>query len=911
MRALAIVFRYELWMLLRSRPFLLLIGLACWVEGVMYFEGVRAMDYNTAHSVLGDEMHIIYLIATAYVGLFAINRLRTTGVQPLLMACPIPTPAWFVGQWLAGLCALMIPLSILLYPAGFLMRHRYMIDYSGETTLYVQLFTTLPAVAVILALAIWMRTLFKNNIMAMIVLALVFGAMAWLANSNLLRQIDPSSGRSILRAVPLIQYFSESHYNQIRHVLDRGSAVFTQWEDWRNLLAPFALAGVFLLLAGYHLRRTEPQRKVLGNYGRRWYHAPTFARMAFDLKTDPHISIRQHVTLALLILFVGSQGLWTLAGDVLRPLVADKREAVTDAGYEWHDPHIFTDEQILKATIHGEKRIQTPENLEIDLTLSTDGETSGRQMMISGSAFYQYRDPQVTMGGAPLPAEMHRRTLFIDSGGFETIPADQRFELHISARKDPTAREAVGAGLQTVSLRSVGLVTGRQVYQKPDGSSDYTWATNRGETWPLELELAVPADYELLVAPIAVEPENSDRRATYRMNVPAALNGWTQNLLFDNSGRLGVVSLSDLKPDVRFIVPVAMRKVTREMLELARPTIEEFSRLHRIEPDQPVWIIVRQLRNNQIGYTLNEIRQGWAIIHQRGRLPNWRQSHFIDRIEGMQMLILATLYSSEFEYGGRHSISNFYDLGQFLPIEQYRYGQYVQSGVFAGTGANLIRGLNQHLSLVNRFIPFPFEPVPATVNRTNYRHWEGKTRQTLLEEKRIPIFQMLYLQLGHEQWQEMIRRLKIRIRTADFDATMLQSVAEEAHGKSLQQFFDYWTRDGEGYPVYEIDSATAGIRTDPNDESTLYDVTVSVANRGSGRMPVPVQLTTSKGVIEEKLWIGPGEIVPWSVTTRDVPRTVAVDPQGWILSGPKWNADGGYWEDPNRNMGVAVESPGT
>ena len=86
-----------------------------------------------------------------------------------------------------------------------------------------------------------------------------------------------------------------------------------------------------------------------------------------------------------------------------------------------------------------------------------------------------------------------------------------------------------------------------------------------------------------------------------------------------------------------------------------------------------------------------------------------------------------------------------------------------------------------------------------------------------------------------------------------------------------------------GFPSYRINRADFEIITTDEEDMTQYLVTIEIENLGSGRMPVPIVLSTSKGPIEEKVWIGDQETVIWTVRSKHLPKKVSVDPRGWIL----------------------------
>ena len=73
-------------------------------------------------------------------------------------------------------------------------------------------------------------------------------------------------------------------------------------------------------------------------------------------------------------------------------------------------------------------------------------------------------------------------------------------------------------------------------------------------------------------------------------------------------------------------------------------------------------------------------------------------------------------------------------------------------------------------------------------------------------------------------------------------------------------------------------------------------------------MPVPLQLTTARLPVEERVWIGAGETVTWSTTASSLPREVSVDPQGWIMTRPYRDPGDTFWiTQPKRDVDLMPE----
>ena len=180
------IFRYELLMQLKSARFKGLCVLLVLVNLGFYQNGVRAQEMPSAGNFADDEIVVFYLIAAVFAGLFSIGRVRKTGMHSILMVRPFATFTLVLGQMLAALVSLLILVVLLFFPAGFILRWHLGLEFPLLPFFYLLLFYLIPGACCVLAFTIWIRTCFKHNVVALIVLGLLFTGMMFLANSDLL-----------------------------------------------------------------------------------------------------------------------------------------------------------------------------------------------------------------------------------------------------------------------------------------------------------------------------------------------------------------------------------------------------------------------------------------------------------------------------------------------------------------------------------------------------------------------------------------------------------------------------------------------------------------------------------------------------------------------------------------------------
>jgi len=112
---------------------------------------------------------------------------------------------------------------------------------------------------------------------------------------------------------------------------------------------------------------------------------------------------------------------------------------------------------------------------------------------------------------------------------------------------------------------------------------------------------------------------------------------------------------------------------------------------------------------------------------------------------------------------------------------------------------------------------------------------------------------------------------KKRARLEDF-----VQIAEAASGRRLDWFFSEWLY-GDVLPDYRI----ADMRVSVSHDTTFVDV--KVENTGTGLMPVPVTLFTSKGQRTSEVWLAAHESAEMRFISKSQPKRVEIDAQKWIL----------------------------
>lgn len=883
MRQLLTIFHYELLLQFKSVRFKATCLLAGLIAFGFYNELVRNQELQPLqNSLLAFESFPTYLIAIVITGLFSIGRIRAAGMHPILMTKPFPTFALLLGQLLAGLITLLVPLFILFFSFGILGRWQYEIDFPFMPLLYIMLFFMIPLICCVLAATIWVRTCFKNNLVAIVILAILFFAIGFFANKYLTtRGTGSNDGQvtQIHRFVPMASYLCEDYWKSQMSVLDQPQVSFTRREDWINLLASIFYCNVFLMLGGYHLRRTEPQRKVLGAYGRRWFHTPTFLRMACDLKIDPNVTWRHHLVLLGMLGFIFYRTAVPMIPDEMlsgRRAAAAQPGDTTDARY---DPKKFPASRILKIRIFDDVQLMTPDRYHSEMTVAVDGDTSGTMAILRLFYRSQYDLRSLTLDGTPLHYKRVNEDAFIDGQQFKLFADGHRHKMVFEAERSTTQQSGSAFDLLvTYFNRGYSFVESKLPLRDDDGKRYEIFSWEVKESWPVNLTLIAPRLAQIISAPVTPEVRQEGKFTRYHFEIPPDnIHNIRYSTTFAPQGGYAILDASDKRLKFAMAVPDVYESVARDLLELAEPVLHDFHDLYHFAPEsQTAYISPRAHDVNP--NLMKEIRKYRNIYRYRGYLYNYEEERLGEALKTFEKSILYTAYN-----GAGMSHFNNWDKYSFF-------------------AENFTKGLNHRISRNRQYEPPEFTPVSAHLEAKAASPLQRHTREEMMEiQSHWPVFQMLYLALGRETWLAMLGRLQRDPATGRLTPEILQRAAEGASGQKLAWFFDYWLRDGLDLPCYRIDSASAKLGAPGADNQTQYNVKAVIQNCGTGRMPVPLRLKTVKSAIDEKLWIGSGETVTWTVTCHERPQEVSVDPDGWILTKP-------YWVETNKTWTVTANA---
>ncbi|HPK03712.1 MAG TPA: hypothetical protein PLS90_14785, partial [Candidatus Sumerlaeota bacterium] len=255
------------------------------------------------HSFLPSDVLVsrwvlpLYLLAVVFIGLYSMARIRETGIRPLIMTKAFPTMVLPAGQWLGGMLALALLFGLGLFPAAVALRFTTDIVVYLRPMGWMLVFNLLPGAGLVLACTLWIRACFRHNLTALIILGALGGGLTFVANRYFVVGGEPF----VFQFHPLLAPFADPWWRRLRDVELQSMIPLLDPAEWRRVAWMLGAVTLFLHLTTYHLRRTEPQRKVLGTYGASWADMPTFVRLLADLRVDPHVGWRAHLVLGVML----------------------------------------------------------------------------------------------------------------------------------------------------------------------------------------------------------------------------------------------------------------------------------------------------------------------------------------------------------------------------------------------------------------------------------------------------------------------------------------------------------------------------------------------------------------------------------------------------------------------------------
>ncbi|HPB32848.1 MAG TPA: hypothetical protein PLB62_15470, partial [Candidatus Sumerlaeota bacterium] len=517
----------------------------------------------------------------------------------------------------------------------------------------------------------------------------------------------------------------------------------------------------------------------------------------------------------------------------------------------------LSENMLLPVRIHRTESFVSPDYMKTRMTISCDADTSGT-VAVLGFPHPYTRKKRLLEDKPVLFYPGNDSCYYIEGAQFASI-CDGR-EREVLLEYDGTNITRENPMMMNYSTWPEKFITKRKRIDNGMGGSGYMWDWFHTEAWPHVVEIANAwPDPPVLsyITPVKVGDRSHRRQGAlsflkkslnvWRFEIPKELAYASSDVIFsfNGPGRDAFFSLPDSSRNIRFFCDKSYERDARECLEVLQPVIEEFCGLYgigetaRINVNLPTHIL-KQIRIGKIQYIRYSRYSGNS---------QWLLGNITSNIFSVQTQILNDLFWQRMRF-----------LGLFG-----KYTKELQSFL----NNNMTRGLNHAFSPDQTFLPPAFSPTPRHLDDKLLRQ-QGATPRKMWENRSVtpPVFQMLYLVMGHDAWIQMLKLLREGVEEHNQDETFIQTCAEQAWEQPLDWFFDFWMNSDLEFPRYRLDKAEARILEQGDEDQTRYELTVVLANETGGRMPVPLVIETAISRMENKVWVGAGETVSWSIVIR-------------------------------------------
>jgi len=204
-------------------------------------------------------------------------------------------------------------------------------------------------------------------------------------------------------------------------------------------------------------------------------------------------------------------------------------------------------------------------------------------------------------------------------------------------------------------------------------------------------------------------------------------------------------------------------------------------------------------------------------------------------------------------------------------LHRYAYAEGAHGGLMASTRRDLAFVPWRPIPNLRR--PFDLGKAQSEVWREEYSDTNGAHRL-----RALALHHMLRGLLGEDRYLAFLRSLDGH---EELTIALFQQKASEAHGSSLDWFFEQWL-EGTELPEYAVREGDALLIRDRETRALNYRISIIAENRGGARMPVPWRLQTEGDPLSGTIELGPGGSGTLTLTTLDRPVVFELDPDGWV-----------------------------
>jgi ABC-type transport system involved in multi-copper enzyme maturation permease subunit len=820
------------------------------------------------------SLAIIWIGGVA-LALDSCSRLRRTGMEKILFPRPFATFTFVLGRYL-GVLLVILPVAAVPWIGFGLLQTIYgHSEVVWQPFLSCYAFVVVPVLIPLVALALWLRSVLKHDLAAILFIGLFSVLFVYLARDpvDILRR----NWQALVGSSPALGARIDFH------------------AQLPGLLILGFLTLFFLLLAPFHLRRQEPQRRILRRGGYRWFAIPTFLRWLTDLRMDRNLPVLLKVSALIAALVVGAGAVFgyiEVREANRKQISIGKRMNELRESPPPTSPFDLLNYDIELAVDFRRNRIESASTILI--RSATDNLSSLRFFLNRGLEIREAsssngvpdctRDVDILTVNLPSPLvnsetmeiRLQSEGSLIGWSGVKSLHPDFGF-LNLednwypvqyrplskfgSATSPLTDPDLFQARITVVAPSESTVVFPSERLQTEDRNGQTRWVFRTGH--PVEHLQVLWGDYREIKGTFGNISSSFYHFPGHRYQAQIYLEdmGDEQKNAFEKFGPFPFSRMvfCEIPMDFSWGLP-------GESMPGFLPVAE--SRLVYLH--EAIWKLDRlDLKPSEVPF-FSQLESTVRDLHRTFR-----------------DFLVTNYFRKTFHTVGPYA----FWLNRYLPM-------YVEKSLETASWRRWLFNYDAGA------LPDTLAPVVARSITDIHNDNPASNAERLRGEG---VFRMLHHLLGEENWTIFLHRFSERFKFRDVSDRDILRLANELSDQPLDWFFEQWLY-GDVLPRYEITLAEARVVKKSGAIRVAYKATVRIKNHGTGKMAVPIYVQTERDHILRNLWLDTGQEDTLTLETPHRPTFAMVDPEHWVLQDPFVHPDTKARGHSERKFDVLLDS---
>ncbi|HPA45718.1 MAG TPA: hypothetical protein PK395_08140 [bacterium] len=786
------------------------------------------------------------------------SRLRRTGIEKILFPRPFATLTFILGRYL-GVLFVILPVAAVPWIGFGLLQTCYgHSEVVWQPFLVCYALIVVPVLISLVALALWLRSVLKHDLAAIFVVGLVSILFVYLTRD--LAAILRWNWRALVGSSPAL-----------------GARI-----DFHAQLPGFLILGFltlfFLLLAPFHLRRQEPQRRILRRGGYRWFAIPTFLRWLTDLRIDRNLPVFLKISVLIAALISGAGGVF---GYIHVREVNQKQISVGKRTNELREspppttPFDLLSYDIELALDFQRNRIESASTITIQS--ATDNLASLRFFLNRG---LEIRESSASNGIPDCTRDVDILTVNLSG------PLVNSETVEIRLRAEGSLIGWTGLKRLHPDFGFLNLEDNWYPVQYRPLSKFGSATTSPTDPDLFEARITVLApSVSTIVFPgehLQTEDRNGQTHWAFRTGHPVEHLQVLWGDYREIEGTFGNVSSSFYHfPGHRYQAQIYLEEMRSKQVDAYEKFGPfPFSRIIFCELPMDLWALPGESMPGLLPVAESALVYLHEAIWKLDRLDLKPTEVMFFNLLGPTVRDLDSVFKdflvTNYFRKTFHTVGPYaFWLNRYLPM-------YVQKSLETNPWRR--RWLFDYDAGT---LPDTLAPVLARPIADIHRDKPASNAERLRGEG---LFRMLNHLLGEEKWSTFLHRFSEQFKFRDVSDRDILRLANELSEQPLDWFFDQWLY-GDVLPRYEIALAEARVVKKSGAIRVAYEATVRVKNYGTGRMSVPIYVQTERDHILRNLWLDAGQEDTLTLETPHRPTFAMVDPEHWVLQDPYVHPD--------------------